>query len=284
MSDEPAHADESPLLIIRARKGWELLDVADLWRYRELLGILALRDIRVRYKQTFVGAAWALLQPLATMVVFALIFTALGRTPVGEGTPYALSAYCALLLWQLVATSIANSGESLITNQQLVTKVYFPRVIIPVAPILAAMVDFAIAMLILIPLMAYFGQTPTWNVVAAPVFVIMAAWAALVAGLWLSALNALYRDLRFAMPFLIQMGFLVSPVVYETDKLVPRHWRMLYDLNPLVGILEGFRWSILGRGAAPVESITSAALMLSLGLITALVYFRRMERHFADRI
>lgn len=284
MPEEPAHPDESPLLVIRARKGWELLDVADLWRYRELLGILAMRDIRVRYKQTFVGAAWALLQPLATMVVFTLIFTALGRAPVGEGTPYALSTYCALLLWQLVATSVANSGESLITNQQLVTKVYFPRVIIPVAPILAAMVDFAIAMLILIPLMLYFGQAPTWNIVAAPLFVLMAAWAALVAGLWLSALNALYRDLRFAMPFLIQMGFLVSPVVYETGKLVPQHWRKLYDLNPLVGILEGFRWSILGRGAAPVESITTAALMLSLGLITALVYFRRMERHFADRI
>lgn len=275
-------------VVITPERGFVRVDLAELWRFRELIGFLALRDVRVRYKQAALGISWAVLQPLLTMVVFSLLFGLLmgadGR-PAVEGIPYAVSTYCALVPWQLFATSLSFSGNSIVGNQNLVTKVYFPRLVLPIAPIIAALVDFCAAFAVLLLMMLAYGIAPGPEVVLLPFFVALAVLTALAVSLWLSALNALYRDVRYALPFLIQLWFFVTPCVYTTASVLGdapewAHW--LYAANPMVGVVEGFRWALIG-GPAPAV----AALAASVGAVTILlaggaVYFRRMERVFAD--
>ena len=279
-----AAASPAPTLVIKPRPGWHLIDLPELWRYRQLLWILALRDVKVRYKQTFVGVAWAVLQPFMTMVVFTLLFKLMGRVPVAEGVPYAVSTYCALLPWQLFATSLTQSSESLVTNQNLITKVYFPRGIVPIAPIIAGLIDFAIAFGILIAMMVFYGITPSWAVVLLPVFVLMAVITSLSVGLWLSALNALYRDIRYAVPFLVQIGMFISPVVYETAEVIPPAWRAVYSLNPMVGVVEGFRWALLGHAHPPIIPMLVSTAAVIVICFTGTLYFRRVERTIADKV
>jgi lipopolysaccharide transport system permease protein len=278
------------VLVIRPPRGLVGVDFAELWRFRELVWFLALRDVKVRYRQAALGIAWAVLQPFLTMVVFSVLFGLLmgasGR-PTVPGVPYAVSTYCALVPWQLFATSLGYSGNSLIQNQALVTKVYFPRLVLPVAPIVAALVDFAVAFAVLAAMMAWYGIAPGAAVLALPAWTLLAVASALAVSLWLSALNALYRDVRHALPFLVQVWFFVTPCVYTTESILSdaSPWlRTLYALNPMVGVVEGFRAALLGTPApdpASVAASTGAVLVLLAG---GALYFRRMERSFADRV
>ncbi len=284
-------------IVIRPRRGWEFVDLRECWQYRELIGILAMRDIRVRYRQTAVGVAWAVLQPLMMMVVFTGLFTLIGRFPTGGDVPYAIGLYCAMLPWQLFANALSQSGESLITNRHLITKVYFPRIVVPVAPIVSGLVDFAIAFVLLVLMMigswiAGYPVTPTMAIVALPLFLLMAVAASLAIGIWLSALNALYRDFRYVLPFLVQIGLIASPVLYDYAFLAegarargwPEAWLFLYSLNPMVGVLEGFRWALLGGAAPDPVPMGISALAVACLMVGGLAWFRRMERLFADRV
>lgn len=272
-------------VVIEARPGWRVIDLRECWGYRHLLWILALRDLRVRYKQTVLGGAWALLQPLVMMVVFSTLFTLVGRYPsVDDGLPYAVTLYCALLPWQMFAYSLRGASESLVQHQRLITKVYFPRVLVPLAPSLTALVDFALAFVILIGMMLWFGIAPSATMLTLPAFLALGLIAAWGAGLWLSALNALYRDIQHTVPFLIQVMMFLSPVVYETAELIPERWQLLYGLNPLVTVLEGFRWAILGKTMPAWEAMVLSTLVVFALLITGMFYFRRVERTLADRV
>jgi lipopolysaccharide transport system permease protein len=273
---------QSALTLIRPSTGWVTLNLRDLWRYRELIAFLTWRDLSVRYKQTLLGVAWAVLQPFLTMLVFSVFFGRLAGLA-SEGLPYPLLTYCALLPWQLFAYALTESSQSLIANERLITKIYFPRLIIPLAATLAGLVDFAIAFVMLLGLMWYYGVTPTLTVLALPFFIGLALTAALGVGLWLSALNVRYRDVRYTLPFLTQFWFFVTPIAYPSS-LVPSGWRALYGLNPMAGVVEGFRWSLLGAGAAPWALVGVSAITSLLLLLSGLIYFRRMERTFADTI
>jgi len=270
--------------LIEPQRSWNFVDLQELWRYRELLFILAMRDIKVRYKQTLVGAAWAILQPLLTMIVFTVLFSLLGRLPADSTLPYAVTLYCGLLPWQFFASAILHSSESLVANRSLVTRIYFPRVLIPMAPVLAALVDFCIAFVILIGLFCWYGIVPGWQVVFLPVFISLAIMSAVSIGIWLSALNSLYRDLRHAIPFLVQLGFFISPVVYETHSLIPQRFQFLYSLNPMVGVLEGFRWALLGKAEPPLLPMLISTGLILILFTTGFVAFRRVESSLADRI
>ncbi len=264
------------------------MNLVELWHYRELFWFLALRDIQVRYKQTVLGASWAVLQPLATMVVFNLLFTLLGRKPVGADIPYAITTYCALLPWQLFATSLAQSGNSLVGNANLIKKVYFPRLIAPSSPLVCSLLDFAIAFGVLVLMMigydlwGGYDLAPSWRLFTLPLFVILALCAALAGGFWLSALNAQYRDIKHVIPFVVALGQFLSPVVYETTSLIPERWQPLYALNPMAGVIEGFRWAVLGRAQPPLAMLALSSTMVMLLLITGLFYFKRTERTFVD--
>jgi lipopolysaccharide transport system permease protein len=268
--------------VIDAESSWRLVDLAELWRYRDLLWMLALRDIKVRYKQTIIGAAWAVVQPLATMAVFAVLFGLMGATAVAGTVPYAVSVFAALLVWQLFAGSLSQSATSLVTNQAMLKKVYCPRIVFPLAPILAALADFAVALVLLIGLMAWYGVYPSWSVAAMPLFVLLAVLTALAAGLWLSALSAMYRDFMYVVPFLTQFWLYVTPVVYETKSVIPERWRPLYFLNPMAGIVEGFRWSLFGSAELPIVGLLISMAAVLVVLITGLMYFRRIEDTLAD--
>jgi len=276
--------------VIEPRRGWATTDWAELWRYRELVAFLALRDLKVRYKQSLLGAAWAVLQPLLTMAAFTLLFGALlgtDRLPTAEGIPYAISTYCALVPWQLFATSLASSGNSLVQNQQLVTKIYFPRLITVLAPILAALVDFAIAFAVLIGMMWVAGLPIGWQVVTLPFFAGLAVAAAFSVAVWLAALNALYRDVRHAIPFLIQVWMFASPVVYTTASVMegrPDWLRQLYAANPMAGVIEGFRWALLGGAPPPLFEIGVSLLVVGAVGYAGLHFFRHLERRLADLI
>ncbi|HQU45458.1 MAG TPA: ABC transporter permease, partial [Pirellulales bacterium] len=267
-----------------ARPAWALADVGELWRYRHLMGILALRDIKVRYRQTIIGVAWALLQPVVQLGIFAVLFGLLGRTPVAPGTPFLVSAMCGLLLWQLFSQSVASASLSLVENRNLVTKVYFPRLVLPFSTVLAALIDFAVGCLLLAGLMLWYGVSSSAAVLAAPLFVLMTVLVAMAIATWLSALSALYRDFQYVIPFLLQIAFFVSPVVYQTDALIPAAWRPLYGLNPLAGAIDGFRWAMTAQGKFPWITIGVSVPLLAVVLSTGLLYFRRVERTFADRI
>ena len=255
----------------------------DLWRYREIFFFLAWRDILVRYKQTAIGALWAVLQPLATMVVFVLIFSVLAKFP-SHGIPYPILVYCAMLPWQFFANTLIESSNSLVVNANLISKVYFPRLIIPASSIVPSLVDLGIAGVILVGLMAWYDFWPDWRAVTLPVFMAIAMAASLGLGLWFTALNVKYRDFRYIVPFVVQFGLYISPVGFSTS-VVPERWRLLYSLNPMVGVIDGFRWALLGGRA----SLDWPRLLMSVALIAALlasgvVYFRRTERTFADVI
>lgn len=268
--------------IIRPAGGWNLVDLCELWRYRDLLWMLAWRDIKVRYKQTIIGAAWAVLQPLATMAVFAVLFGLMGAKATSGAVPYVVSAYGALLVWQLFATSLAQSATSLVNNQNMIKKIYCPRIVFPLAPVLAALVDFAVALVLLVPLMAWYGVVPSWPVVTLPLFVLLAVLTALAAGVWLAALSAMYRDFMYVVPFLAQFWLFVTPVVYETSSVVPDRWRPLYFLNPMAGVVEGFRWSVFGSVELPGIGLAISTAVVLLVLVSGLAYFRRTENTLAD--
>jgi lipopolysaccharide transport system permease protein len=280
----PGRAPE--VVRIRPATGWRALNLAELWRYRELLWFLALRDVKLRYKQTALGAAWAVLQPLLTMVVFSVFFGRLGNIP-SDGVPYPLFALCALLPWQLFAYALTQSGNSVVNEQRLITKVYFPRLIVPIASVLAGLVDFAIAFVLLIGMMGYFWLSgefrpePGLAVLAVPLFVALTVATALAVGLWLAALNVQYRDFRYTIPFLTQFWMFVSPVAYPSS-LVPEAWRPLYGLNPMAGAIEGLRWTLLGKPEPSWGLLAASVAAVAVLLTGGLFYFRRMEKTFAD--
>lgn len=256
------------------------LRLGELWAYRELLVFLAWRDVSVRYKQTLLGAAWAIIQPFLTMLVFSLFFGRLGKIP-SDGVPYPIFAYAALLPWQYFANSLSGSADSLVGSANLLSKIYFPRLVIPIASVLPAVIDFALAFIILLVMMLFYGIVPTWNVIWLPVFLLLALITALGAGLWLSAMNVQYRDIRYTIPFITQFWMFASPVAYPSS-LVPDQWRPLYGLNPMAGVIEGFRWALLGTNTGPGPMIAISVVM-GLGLlVSGALYFRRMEKTFAD--
>lgn len=270
------------IIFLRPSRGWTALNLGDLWRYRELVYFLTWRDVIVRYKQTVLGAAWAVLQPLINMVVLTIIFGNFAKMPT-DGIPRPIFTFAALLPWGLFAKALTDSGRSMLANRSMITKVYFPRLIIPLASVLGGVVDFLIQFVILIGMMVFFNFVPTANVWTLPFFLLLALMTALGFGLWLSALNVLYRDVGYILPFLTQLWMLVTPVAYST-RVVPEQWKALYALNPMVGVVEGFRWALLG--ADPPSAITLAAstgISLVL-LVTGMYYFRRMERTFADMV
>ena len=271
-----------PTLVIRPSKGLISLKLRELWDYRELLYFLIWRDIKIRYKQTVLGAAWAILQPLLTMVVFTIFFGRLAKVP-SDGIPYPVFSFAALLPWQLFARALTESGNSLVGNQGLITKVYFPRLVIPMSAVLAGLVDFAIAFVVLLGMMVYYGIFPNLNVLALPLFLLLAIATALAVGLWLSALNVIYRDVRHTIPFLVQFWLFLSPIAYPSS-LVPEQWRTLYGLNPMAGVVEGFRWALLGREGGIGPEVLASALVVAVLLVGGLFYFQRMEKTFADVI
>jgi lipopolysaccharide transport system permease protein len=263
---------------IQARPGWIGVNLRELWQYRDLLGFLASRDVKVRYKQTVLGVAWAIVQPLLETVAWFLLMR-LGGVALGLGH-YLVYTYAAMLIWKLFEGALTQASNCLVSNQQLLTKVYFPRLIIPAAAVLSGLIDFAIASAVLVPLMAWFKTPLTAAVLFVPVFVLLAIVAALAVGLWLSALNVQYRDVRYVVPFLVRIWFLASPIVYSAGA-VPAKWRLLYGVNPMAGVASGFRWALLGGDAPGGMLAVSVATTLVL-LVGGLFYFRRMEKTFAD--
>ena len=279
----PARRPEPlPVLEIRPPQGWSSLGLRELWEYRELLYFLVWRDVKVRYKQTALGAAWAVIQPVFMMVAFSLFFGKLGGIP-SDGVPYPVFTFCALLPWQLFAHALTESSNSLVGNQNLLTKVYFPRLVVPISAVLGGLVDFAIAFVILLGMMAYFGIVPGVAVLTLPFFILLAVMTALGVGLWLSALNVQYRDVRYTIGFLIQFWLFATPVAYPSS-LIPEGWRALYGLNPMAGVVEGFRWALLGKAAAPGPLLAVSVGVVVLIFVSGLYYFRRMEETFADLI
>lgn len=268
--------------ILEPRRGWAGLDLREVWRYHELLYFLAWRDIKVRYKQTVIGAAWAVLQPVMTMVVFSVIFGRLAGLP-SDGIPYPVFVYAALLPWTFFATALSNSGLSLAHNAGLISKVYFPRLVVPLASVLGSTVDFGLAFLVLLGLMLFYGIVPGVAVLTVPLFLLLAFATALGCGIWLAALNAKYRDIGYTIPFLIQFWLFVTPVAYPSS-LIPEEWRLVYGLNPMAGVVEGFRWALLGKSAGPSPLILVSAAVVLAVLVSGLFYFRQVEREFADVI
>ena len=274
---------EEPVIVLepgRADRHYWL----DLWRYRELFLILAWRDISVRYKQTVIGVAWAVLRPLLTMVVFTVVFGRVAGLPADAGAPYALMVFAALLPWSLFATALGDASNSLITSANLIGKVYFPRMIVPAAAIVTAFADFLVSLAILAALMAHYRFAPGWNLLFLPCFTLLALLASLGPGLWITALNVKYRDFRYVIPFVVQFGLYVSPVGFSSS-VVPERWQLLYHLNPMVGVIDGFRWCIIG-GASPIHGPGSVVGVLVIGffLWLGVSRFRRLEKSFADMI
>jgi lipopolysaccharide transport system permease protein len=271
---------ESPVVHIAARRGWLALDLGELWDYRELVYFFVWRDIKVRYKQTVIGAAWAILQPVMTMLVFSLFFGKLAKIP-SQGLPYPIFYYCALLPWMYFSTAMQNATNIVVEQQRVITKIYFPRVVLPISAVLSGLVDFAISFLVFLLMMAYYRIAPTRAVIWLPVFTLLAVLTALGVGLWLSALNAMYRDVRYVVPFLVQFWMFASPVVYPSS-LVSEKWRWLYGLNPLAGIIEGFRWSLTGHGQPPGVLLAASAAAVILLVFSGLVYYHAVEGTIAD--
>jgi lipopolysaccharide transport system permease protein len=255
----------------------------DLWRYRELFYFLAWRDLLVRYKQTIVGVAWAVIRPVLTMLVLTIVFGKFGRMPSG-GVPYPLLVFCGMLPWQFVSTALSESGSSLINNSNLISKVYFPRLVVPASSVITSFVDFLISALFLVALMIWYRFVPPSNIIFAPFFVLLAFAASFGAGLWIAALMVRYRDFRFILPFMVQFGLYISPVGFLSS-VVPDKWRLLYSINPVVGVIDGFRWTILGgENALFVPGFALSVTAIVLLVVTGIWYFRRTERTFADVI
>ena len=269
-----------PTFRIAPSRGWVSLKLGEIWEYRELLYFLVWRDIKVRYKQTLLGASWAIIQPLMTMVVFSVFFGGLAKIP-SDGVPYPIFAFAALVPWTFFANGLNQSSNSLVGSAHLITKVYFPRLIMPLASVVSSIVDFLVAFLVLIGLMFFFGIVPTLNVLWLPLFLLLALVTALGVGLWLSALNVEYRDVRFLVGFVTQIWLFATPIAYPSSML-PEPWRTVYGLNPMAGVVEGFRWALLGTNSAPGPIIAVSASAAIVILVTGAFYFRRMEKTFAD--
>jgi len=267
-------------LIIRPSRGWVPIDISAVWERRGLLYFLVWRDIKVRYKQTLLGAAWVILQPFLIMVVFSVVFGFLVKVP-SDGIPYPVFMFCALVPWQLVANSFADAGNSLAANQTLITKVYFPRLIIPLAAVLARLVDFAFALLVLLGMLFYYDLKLGSSIWVLPFFVLLALAIGLGVGLWLSSLSLRYRDVRQMIPFFTQIWFFSSPIAYSAS-LIPENWRAIYNINPMIGVIEGFRWALLGKENMTGQALTLSVATVALVLVTGLLYFRRVERTVAD--
>jgi lipopolysaccharide transport system permease protein len=255
----------------------------DLWRYRELFYFLAWRDILVRYKQTVIGIAWSLLRPFLTMAVFTVVFSTLAKLPSGD-VPYPVMVFAALLPWQFFSNAFTEAGNSLISNTNMISKVYFPRLIIPTSAVIVSFVDFLISGAIMVGLMAWYGYLPDWRILTLPFFILVAFAFAMGAGLWIAALNVKYRDFRYIIPFVVQLGLYISPVGFSSA-IVPDEWRLFYSLNPMVGVIDGFRWAILG-GTTPMywPGFLLSATLVVMVFITGIIYFRRTEKSFADVI
>ena len=271
-----------PTSVIESKSGFGGLDLGAIWDYRELLYILIWRDVKVRYKQTVIGAGWAIFQPVMTMAIFTVVFGSFVKIP-SDGLPYAVFAYTALVPWAYFSQALSRSGTSLVGNANLITKVYFPRLLIPLTSVMAPAVDFLFAFLVLLGLIVWFGIVPTWGLLALPLFFLLAMITALAIGLWLSPLNARYRDVGHAIPFLIQLWMFASPVVYPVS-LVPESWRLLYSLNPMAGVIEGFRWALLGKGSPDFTLMLVSAVVVFVLLAGGIVFFKRMERTLTDII
>ena len=283
---ERCTAVDIPTIVIQPSRGWVSLQLRNRWEYRELLYFLAWRDVKVRYKQTILGMLWIVLQPVVSMVVFSVLFGGLLKVPSG-GVPYPIFAYAALLPWNYFAGSLNRSSTSVVNSAQLITKVYFPRLIIPISGVLSGLVDFSVAFLVLIGLMVYYGIAPTRSVLLLPGFLLLAMTTALGFGMWLSALNVRYRDVQYLIPYLVQIWMYVTPVIYGST-LIPERFRFLLGLNPMTGVVEGFRWALLGEHLAdahPPGFLFPVSIAISLAvLISGAVFFRRTERTFADII
>jgi lipopolysaccharide transport system permease protein len=268
--------------VIEPPAGWTSLGLGDLWAYRELLYFLTWRDIKVRYKQTALGASWAIIQPLFTMLVFSLFFGRLAKVP-SDGVPYPLFSFVALVPWTFFANGLTQSANSVVVSQQLVTKVYFPRLAIPIATVLSGAIDFVLAFVVLLGLMAVYGVAPTAQALWIVPLLLLAFVASLGMGLWLAALNVQYRDVRYAVPFLTQLWLFATPIAYPSS-LLSEPWRTLYGINPMVGVVEGFRWALLGTGTPPGQMVLVSCVAALAVLVGGILYFRRMEQTFADVI
>ncbi len=269
-----------PVVVIEPRVGWIAINLRELMEYRELLYFFVWRDVKVRYKQTVLGAAWAILQPLITMLVFSVFFGRLAGMQ-SDGVPYPLFSYAALVPWTFFATGLSQSSNSLLSGANLLRKVYFPRLLLPTASVLAGVIDLGLAFVVLLAMMVWYGFVLSSAVLILPVLILLAIITSLGAGLWLSALNVQFRDVRYIIPFLVQLWLLATPIAYSSS-LVPDSWRLFYGLNPMVGVVEGFRWALLGTDTAPGVMILASSVAASLMLITGVLVFRRMERNFAD--
>jgi lipopolysaccharide transport system permease protein len=270
----------SQVIVIEPSHGWVPLNLRDVWAYRELLYFLAWRHVKVRYKQTVLGATWAIIQPLFAMIVFTLFFGRLAAVP-SDGFPYPIFVYTALVPWTLFAQTLTQSTESLVNNSNLITKIYFPRLIIPLSIVGANLIDFGLAFSVLVVLAIGFGIVPSLNLIFLPLFILLNIITALGMGLWLTALNVQFRDVRQIVPFLVQLWLFATPVIYPSSG-IPEPWRTLYGVNPMVGVIEGFRWSVLGTANPPSATILLSAAISLLVLVTGAYYFRRMEKSFAD--
>jgi lipopolysaccharide transport system permease protein len=271
---------EASVVVIEPSRGWARLRLGELWAYRELFYFLVVRDVKVRYRQTVLGLAWAIIQPVFTMVVFSIFFGKLAGMP-SDGLPYPVFAYCALVPWQFFSSALMASGNSVVASQHLITKVYFPRLVIPLAGVTAGLVDFAAAFVVLLAIMLYYGIVPSAAVVAVPLFLLLALGTALGVGMWLAALNVKYRDVRYVIPFLTQFWLFVTPVAYPAS-LVPERWRFVLGLNPMAGVVEGFRWSLLRKAEGPGPLLLVSVAVVAALVLSGVYYFRRMEKTFAD--
>ena len=278
------------VLVLRPTQGWSALNLGDLWRYRELIYFLIWRDIKVRYKQTVLGASWAIIQPFVTMIVFTIFFGGLAKMP-SDNIPYPIFSYTGLLPWGLFTKAIGDAGRSMITNRSMITKVYFPRLSIPLASVLSGLVDFGLAFIVLIGMMAVYNLVPGLNyqiritpaILTLPLFLLLALVTSLGVGSWFSALNVQYRDINYIIPFLTQFWLFITPIAYPSS-LIPEKWQLLYALNPMAGVVEGFRWALLGVETAPGPMLAVSSTISFILLVSGLFYFRRMERTFADQI
>lgn len=270
------------ITIISPSKGWVSLKLHELWEYRELLYFLVWRDVKVRYKQTVLGAAWAIIQPFFTMVVFSLFFGKLAKMP-SDGIPYPLFSFAALVPWAFFANGLSQASNSLVGSAHLITKVYFPRLVVPISSVISGILDFALAFIVLLGMTLYYGIIPTVNVIWLPFLLFLAFVSALGVGMWFSALNVQFRDVRYVLPFLTQFWMFATPIVYPSS-LLPEPWRTVYGLNPMVGVVEGFRWALLGTQTAPGPIVIVSSLASIAILIGGAFYFRRMEKTFADLV
>jgi lipopolysaccharide transport system permease protein len=278
-SDAPTR-ERANVIVIEPSRGWVSLKLAEMWDYRELLYFLTWRDIKVRYKQTALGAAWAIIQPFFTMLVFSLFFGRLAKVP-SDGIPYSMFSFAGLVPWTFFANGLSQSSNSLVGSSNLITKVYFPRLVIPVSAVISGVVDFALAFVVLLGMMTYYRVSPTINALLLPAFLLLAFLTSLGVGLWLSALNVEFRDIRYVLPFIVQFWMFATPITYPST-LLHEPWRTIYGLNPMVGVIEGFRWALFGTDTRPGPIVLASSAASLLILVGGAFYFRKMERTFAD--